>query len=58
MSLICLGSLGAQFTDELVEVVGGLEILVDAGEADVGHGVDPGQPPIVIKLIQYSILVG
>jgi hypothetical protein len=33
----------AKFGDEFLEVVGGLEVLVDAGEADIGDGVDPGQ---------------
>ena len=34
---------GAQLRDEVLEVVRGLEVLVDAREAHVGDGVDPRQ---------------
>jgi hypothetical protein len=38
-----LAGIRAQFGHELVEVIGGLEVLVDAGKAHIGHGVDPGE---------------
>ncbi|VVT22063.1 hypothetical protein RV420_360566 [Roseovarius sp. EC-SD190] len=35
--------LGPQFADEAVEIIRFLKVLVDAGKAYIGHGVDPGQ---------------
>ena len=33
----------SQFADEFVEIVGFLEVLVDAGKPDIGNRIDPGQ---------------
>src|SRR3990167_2251798 len=34
---------GAQFRHKAVEVICRLEVLVNAGKADIGNGIDPGQ---------------
>jgi hypothetical protein len=40
---------GAEFRDEAVKVIRGLEVLVNAGKADIGDRVDPGEDSITIS---------